>query len=238
MTLVTGFVAGLLVSSNAGNLFAQRVITPRAEDLADMFNMVIPPIPPVPPLPPIPPLEGFRFEFGQDFKTADPEVRLQQEVFRTLVRNNPDRALEIAAERLKTNPKDPVVLANLSAIANSGSSQAMPLLVSIAKTSTDSNARREAVSAIARTRSDKSGLAVLEEIYASNSANVEVRRTIVSSIGRSTDSRAITVLAGIVKNDPDSSVRQTAVQQLGTRKEPEALKALEDFLKEAPKTRG
>jgi hypothetical protein len=192
------------------------------------------PMPEIPPMPPMPPsIEGFTFGL-QGRETVDPNVRFQQEVFRTLVRTNADRAMEIATDRLKADPGDPVVLGNLAIIANSSSTKALPLLISIAKTSTNVAARREAASTIGRTR-DKDGLTILEDLYSSSGDNVDLRRSIVSSIGRSSDPRTVSVLANIVRNDTDESIRRNAIQYLGNRKEPEALKVLEDLLKEAPK---
>jgi HEAT repeat protein len=214
-----------------------------------LFDFVLPAIPPVPPLPelpslpslpPLPSIEAFHLEFGGQgsFATANPEVRLQQEVFRALLRNNPERALDLATERLKADPGDSVVLGNLSGIANSGSTKAIPLLISIAKTSPNTAARREAVLAISRGPNEKEVLATLEDLYASNSDNVEIRRTVVTAIGRSSDPRAVSLLARIIKNDADETIRRTAIQQLGLRKETEAMKALEDLLRETPKSRG
>jgi HEAT repeat protein len=183
------------------------------------------------------PFEGFAFRFGSQ-ETKDPGVRLQQEVFRTLLRNNPERALDLAAERLKTDAGDAVVLGNLSMIAGSTSPKALPLLLSIAKSSTNAGARRDAALSIARSRGDKDALPLLEDLYNSSSDNVELRRSIVGSIGRLPDPRSIPLLVRIVRNDNDEAIRRNAVQSLGNRKEPEALKALEDLLKEAPRPRG
>jgi HEAT repeats len=195
-------------------------------------------MPEMPPMPPMPSMEGFLYTFGeQQRESVDPAVRFQQEVFRTLVRTNADRAMEIATDRLKTDPGDPVVLGNLSTIANSNSTKALPLLISIAKTSTNVTARREAASTIGRTR-DKDGLTILEDLYDSSGDSVELRKSIVSSISRSSDPRTVSVLAKIVRSDTDDSIRRSAIQYLGNRKEPEALKVLEDLLKEAPKPRG
>ena len=190
----------------------------------------MPPMPPMPLMPELPGWEGFHYSFGQQ-ETVDPAIKLQQEVFRTIMRNSPERGLEIATDRLKADPGDPVVIGNLSSIAGSNSPKALPLLVTIAKSSTNQNARREAASAIGRSRNDTNGLTILEDLYTSSSDNLELRKNIVASIGRSTDPRTIAVLSRIAKSDADDSVRRTAVQYLGNRKEPEALKALEDLLK-------
>jgi FOG: HEAT repeat len=172
---------------------------------------------------------------AQGGQSADPETRLQQEVFRSLLRNNADRAIDLATERLKTNPADPVILGNLGAIANSGSAKAQPLLLSIAKTSTSTPARREATLSVVRNRDDKDALALLEDLYKANADNVEVRRVVVSSIGRMSDPRAVTVLANIVRNDTDESIRRSAIRALGTRQDQESMKVLEELLKAAPR---
>jgi HEAT repeat protein len=188
---------------------------------------------------PLMPETPFGFAFaGQAGQSADPETRLQQEVFRSLLRNNADRAIDLATERLKTNPADPVVLGNLGAIATSGSAKAQPLLLTIAKTSTSTPARRDATMSIVRNRDDKDALALLEDLYKANADNVEVRRVVVSSIGRMSDPRAVTVLANIVRNDTDESIRRSAIRALGSRQDQESMKVLEELLKQAPPRRG
>jgi hypothetical protein len=194
-----------------------------------------PPAPPVPPLPPLPPFEyqDFHFEFGpySGGRSVDPEVALKQEVFRSLLRTAPDRALDIAAERLKADPADPVVLANLPTIANTTSSKALPLLVTIAKTSSNMDARRSAVSALARVRDNKDGLKTLEDLYNSSADNVDLRRVIVQSIARSSDAGAVALLGRIAKNDADISIRRTAARSLGNRDEADVNKLLEELLR-------
>ena len=251
-----GVLAGVLVLIMCGNLLAQRPApAPRPfEYFGEYFELPpmppMPPMPAMPPMPPMPPMPemplmpampempfGFAFA-GQAGQSADPETRLQQEVFRSLLRNNADRAIELATERLKTNPADPVVLGNLSAIASSGSAKAQPLLLSIAKTSTSTPARRDATMSIVRNRDDKDALALLEDLYKANADNVEVRRVVVSSIGRMSDPRAVTVLANIVRNDTDESIRRSAIRALGSRQDQESMKVLEELLKQAPPRRG
>jgi hypothetical protein len=192
----------------------------------------VPPIPPLPPLPPTPPLPPHEL-FGEI--AQDPEVSFKQEILRVLLQNNPDRAIDIAADRLKADPADPVVINNLSAIARTSSNKALPLITSIAKTSTDTRARREAINALGRVSSVS--LATLEDLYKSNSNSAEVRQAVVSAIGNSSDPRTATVLADIGKNDADIAVRRTAVRLLSKHNGPETTKALEDLLKTAPRGR-
>jgi len=226
-------IAGVVLITLATPALAQRV--PR--DFNYSFEIIppIPPMPPMPPLPPFPMMEPFQIKGGV---AVNSEVGIQQEVFRSLLRNVPDRALDLAAERLKADPGDPVVLANLSAIASITSTKAQTLMLSIAKTSTNLDARRNAVSAISRSRNDKEGLALLEDLYNTSADNVDMRRTVVSSIGRMSDPRAVSVLARIARTDADMTIRRTAVQHLGNRNEVEANKVLEELLKEMPRRGG
>ncbi len=290
----------LVPALNGTPVMAQRTVTTpqRFNYFGEFFFPELPPIPPLPPLPPMPELEVFRFAFPQALRSGestDPEVRFQQEVFRTLLRNNADRGIEIAAERLKADPDDQIVLGNLTSIANSGSPKSMALLLSVAKTSTNANARRTATVLIARSKGDKEAvtatildilatnrddesqqaalsalseldspravkmlsdivrnkdrsiaarrsalgvvsrsggsLATLEELYNGVTDSSELRRSILASISRSSDSRAVSILAKIAKSDADETMRRAAIQHLGTRKEAEAVKALEDLLK-------
>src|SRR5262249_498304 len=109
------------------SLLAQ--LTPRAP---------LPPGPPATPVParPAPPAEGVVVGViqGQPTPTAvrpgmpgrgrpddNPEVRLQLEVLRVLFENNPDRALEISTDRLRSDPSDIVVLSSLHMVAQSRS---------------------------------------------------------------------------------------------------------------------
>src|ERR1051326_1655274 len=190
--LVVMTVSGFVLVSSTVAVFAQRgprvagevpreFVIPAVPQILEIPE--IPPIPPMPPIPPLPPMPAglaeFRFFMRGQSESTDPAVRLQQEVFRTLLRNSPDRALELAADRLKADPGDPVVLANLSMIGSTNSPKALPLLVSIAKSSPNVNARREATMSIARTRGDKDALTILDDLYTNSSDNVEVRRTVV-----------------------------------------------------------
>ncbi len=88
----------------------------------------------------------------------NPELSLQREVLRVLFQNNPDRAIEIANDRLKADPSDPVVVSNLYMLANSKSDKALPMLVTLAKTSPDSKVRQDAILFIGQSRMDKDAL--------------------------------------------------------------------------------
>ena len=124
-----------------------------------------PPTPPSPAAPPSPAVvpSPFGYSFGSgfatfEFQSSDPEISFQQEIMRAMFMNNFQRALEIATERLKTNPGDPVVLSSLNVIATSRSAQAMPMLLDIAKNSTNSKARRDAIYWLGQSRGDRDAI--------------------------------------------------------------------------------
>ena len=223
-------------------------VTSPAQVASPFFPVPEPaPAPPLPPAPPIPPelfLSGIApgagpitpFGLVSTFAgPADAETNLRQEILRVLIQNEPDRAIDIAADRLKADAGDPVVINNLNSIANSKSAKALPLILSIAKSSSNTNARRAAVNSLSRMSSVN--LSTLEDLYKSSSDSVETRQAIVSAIGRSSDARTVTVLANIGKNDADVSVRRAAIQALSRHNEPDATKALEDLLKSSPPRR-
>ena len=86
---------------------------------------------------------------------VDPETSLQQEILRSLFRNDPDRALEVAAERLEANPSDPVVMANFHMIAREDSDASLEMLTNLAKNSPDDRIRKEAIFWISRWDGDE-----------------------------------------------------------------------------------
>ena len=115
---------------------------------------VVAPITPIPPLPPMP----FVSVDWAGFQSSDPEISLQQEVLRALFHNNADHAIEIAMERLKANPADPVVLSSLNLVASIRSAQAMAMLLGIVKSSTNAKARRDAIYWLGQSRGDRDAI--------------------------------------------------------------------------------
>src|SRR5215471_6813780 len=117
-------------------------------------GQVIAPIPPIPPLPPMP----FVSVDWAGFQSSDPEISFQQEVLRAFFHNNADKAIEIAMERLKANPADPVVLSSLNLVASIRSAQAMAMLLGIVKSSTNAKARRDAIYWLGQSRGDRDAI--------------------------------------------------------------------------------
>lgn len=96
---------------------------------------------------------------GQAREAVSPEVSLQQEILRALFQNDAERGIAIATERLRSDPSDPVALSSLHLIANSRSEQAIPMLVTLAKNSSNVKARRDAIFWIGRSRAEKEVIA-------------------------------------------------------------------------------
>jgi HEAT repeat protein len=124
--------------------------------------LVVPPVPPhpAPPAPPGPPvsLRTGRGRIHANAVDGAPDLTLQQEALRVLFDKNAERAIEIAAERLKVNPADPVALSNLHMMANTSSDKALPILMSIARDSSNPRARKDAIFWISRSHADKESL--------------------------------------------------------------------------------
>jgi HEAT repeat protein len=92
------------------------------------------------------------------FQLSDPEVSLQQEIMTAIFRSNIDRAIEIANERLKADPADPVVLSSLHVLASAKSAQALSMLMGIVKNSPSPRARRDAIFWLGQSRSDNDSI--------------------------------------------------------------------------------
>ncbi|MBI4471703.1 MAG: hypothetical protein HY646_03480, partial [Acidobacteria bacterium] len=91
--MLSVWVALIVLTVCVAPVWAQRRV-PEFRLYSDFFPE-LPPIPPLPPMPPMPPLEHFYFELPYQARTAaavDPQVSLQQEAFRSLLKISPDRA--------------------------------------------------------------------------------------------------------------------------------------------------
>jgi tetratricopeptide (TPR) repeat protein len=141
-------------------------------------------------------IQGVRVA-GRGAAEENPEIRLQREALRVLFEANADRAIEISAERLKADPADAVALGNLYMLAQSRSERALPMLVTLARTSPDVKTRKEAVTWISRSRGEKD--------------------TITDIL--------ITLIPSMVADD-DSSAIAFALNQVNTTKSIEALAAM------------
>jgi HEAT repeat protein len=161
----------------------------------------------------------------------NPEVRLQLEVLRVLFENNPDRALEISTDRLRSDPSDVVVLSSLNMVASSRSDKAMPLLITLAK-SPDSKTRRDAIGWIGRSRGEKDAIADILISLVPAMTGEEDSSAIAYALAQVNTPKAYDALASMArdKNKPER-LRLSAVQSIGDAKLTNRVTLLEDIYK-------
>lgn len=181
----------------------------------------------VPPVPPIPPGGIFSFEF----QSSDPEISLQQEIMRAMFRNNVDRALEIANERLKADPGDPVVLSSLNAVASIRSTQAMSMLLGIVKSSPNAKARRDAIFWLGQSRGDNDVI-VDTLISLLPSLSDDDSEAVAYSLSRIRSDKSINALAALARDKSKSEKSRTnAIFWIGQTRAANRLSLLEDIYK-------
>jgi tetratricopeptide (TPR) repeat protein len=197
----------------------------------------VPPSPPVPGNPSNPPQPfntGLRVyaPFGPPaFQSSDPEISFQQEIMQAMFRVNFNRALEIAAARLRDNPADPVVLSSLHVVATSRSEQAVPMLLDIAKNSTNPKARRDAIYWLGQSRGDKDAIVdTLAGLVPTMSEDDSEAVTFALSQIRS--DKAANALASIARDkNKNEKIRNNAVFWIAESRAPNRVVLLEDVYK-------
>ena len=184
----------------------------------------------IPPIPPIPPLPFVSVDWA-GLQNSDPEISLQQEVLRALFHNNVDHAIEIATERLKVNPADPVVLASLNLVASSRSAQAMSMLLGIVKTSSNTKARRDAIYWLGQLRGDRDAIVdTLTGLLPSLSEDDSEAVTFALSQIRT--EKSLNALATLARDkSKNEKVRNNAVYWIGQSRVPNRVGLLEDIYK-------
>ena len=173
-----------------------------------------------------------RFRPGRNpGEVTDPEVSLQQEIMRAVFFNNAERAIEIATERLKTDPADPVVLSNLNMIAVSRSAKALPMLLAIAKNSTNVKARKDAIFWISQSHGDKDVVVdTLSGILPS--APDEESDAVVFALGQIRSEKSLNALAVIARDKTKTEkARNNAIFWIGQSSSPARASLLEDIYK-------
>ncbi len=149
---------------------------------------------------------------GEDDEDVDPEVSLQQEIMSAMLRNDPERAMEIAAERLAADPSDPVVLANFHMIARSDTEAALTMLENIATNSESEKARRDAIFWISRWDGDNDRVVdVLVNILPSITDD-ETAAAVAFSLSRVDSEKAVDALVTIANDqNRNEELRKSAV---------------------------
>jgi HEAT repeat protein len=169
---------------------------------------------------------------GARGQSENPEVSLQQEVLRVLFQQDPDHAIDISTERLKSDPADPVVLSNLYMVANSKSDKALPLLLNIAKSSSSDEARKDAIFWISRSRGDKDALMDTLVGLMPSLTSEEDSMSLVFALSQLNTPKSTDLLVTMArdKNRPEK-VRMSAIQWLANSKSPNRVTFLDDIYK-------
>jgi len=160
---------------------------------------------------------------------------LEQEVLRLIIEMDPNRGIETARERLKTNSSDPAVVANLGAIAVSHSSQALPFLVTLAGSAASSpNVRSQAVFWLGRHHAGKDvvGKAFIEVLKEKGSDTVVAeaigrfspaqRLVTLDQIAQSQNVDRVSMLERIYQSSNNTQVRAQVVQTAASVTDPAA----------------
>lgn len=170
-----------------------------------------------------------------DGEDVDPEVSLQQEIMRAVLAADPERAMEIAADRLERDPSDPVVLANFHMIARSDTEQALTMLQNIATNSESERARQEAIFWISRWDGDEERVVdVLLDILPSINDD-ETAASVVFSLSRVDSERAVTALETLASDVSRSEeLRKNAVFHISRADVGNQVEALGRVYRSAP----
>jgi HEAT repeat protein len=166
-----------------------------------------------------------------EFQSSDPQISLQQEIMRAVFRNNPERAIEIASERLKVDPADPVVLSSLNMVASSRSTQALPMLLAIARNSTNPKARRDAIFWLGQSRGDKDSI-VDTLVGLIPSLAEDDAEAVAFTLGQIRTDKSLNALAMIARDKNKSEkTRNNALFWIGQSRAPNRVSLLEDIYK-------
>ena len=140
---------------------------------------------------------------------------MEAEVLRQILQVDTDRGIENAKGRLKANPSDPAVLANLGIIANSDSPQALPFLLSIWGNVTSSpNMRNTAFFWASRRNPDKEQVA---KVIMDSLANRQTQSVASEALYRMTVADHRAVLEKIVtSSNPEKFVLMKKIYENGS----------------------
>ncbi len=161
-----------------------------------------------------------------------PEVRVQREALRVLFEADADRAIGIATDRLKADPSDAVTLGNLYMVAQSRSEKALPMLITLARTSPDSKTRNEAVTWISRSRGEKDAIAdILISLVPAMRADDD-SSALAFALSQVNTTKSIDALASIARDKTKSDrVRTNALSWIAQSHVSNRLALLEEIYK-------
>jgi tetratricopeptide (TPR) repeat protein len=205
-------------------------LTNQVPPAAERVLLLAPPAAPAPPSPPAPPARGILIGQRNVVETQDSEITLQQEIMRAIFLSDAQRAMVIATERLKSNMADPLVVSSLNMLATSASSQALPMLLEIAKNSPSPKARKDAIFWMTQTKADKDAIA--DALTGLMSSNADDWDAVTFAFGQLRTEKAVNALATIAQDKSRlEAARQSAVFWLRNMRMPEANQALENLLR-------
>lgn len=173
---------------------------------------------------------------------------LEQEVLRLLIQKDPGLGIEAARERLKVNPSDPAVVTNLSTIANSGSTQALPFLLTLTgNTAIAPNTTNQALFWVNRVNKEAVSKALSDMLKIRDSIptvaetlsrfNVPERRAALDQIVKGGGPDRMEKLDRLYKGSTNLPLRSEIIQSVSFVADPAALSFLSDIArneKEAP----
>jgi len=184
---------------------------------------------------------GNAFVFGGAYSA---NASLESELLRMILEKDSDRGIEVARERLKADPSDPAVLANLAAISNSSSNQALPFLMSLlGNNAATPNARTQAFFWASRRNGDKDQMAkALMELLgpggdksaetavaeALQRYNANDRRGALDQIAQSQNGDRLAMLERVYRSAAAPAVRADVIRAAGQIQDGKALALLAD----------
>jgi hypothetical protein len=161
-----------------------------------------------------------------DVQNLDPQISFLQEAMRVMFRNDVSRALQIASDRLKIDMADPVVISTMSTLVSNASTQGLPILIEIAKSSPDMRARRDAAYWMTRVNSDKDTIVdtLMGLLPTTADDNTD---GVTYALGLIRTEKSFNALAGIVNDKTRSErVRTQALVALGQAHDPRTVALL------------
>jgi HEAT repeat protein len=170
------------------------------------------------------------FSLGEP-QNADPELSYRQEILRAMFANDPDRAIRIESDLFKSNPADPLVLSTLNMLATSRSEKALPMLLDMAKNSSNVKARKDAIFWISQSRGDKDSIVdTLTGLLPS--ASTDEAEAVSFALGQIHTDKAINALAAIARDkNRTEATRNSALLWIGQSRVPNRIALLEDIYK-------
>src|ERR1051325_5395610 len=155
---------------------------------------------------------------------ATPLDMLSERAVLAIALHDDSRVAGMLKNFVTTSPNQKIRSSSVYWLGQVGGEQAF--LASLVRNDAESNQlRRSAAHAIGHSR-DRGTVATLQGLYESVK-DVEIRRSIISAAGNSTDEQlAFTFLLGVAKNDPDWESRRTAIRQLGHFERADAVEEL------------